>query len=70
MKELHIIPGYLHVSYGNYTDAMHGAGANPLTTMTGIATDGDIEDGVLILGFMLMSWGFAVGVSWTGQLGE
>lgn len=69
MKELHIVPGYLHVSGGNYTESMHSHGANPMTSCTGVVTDGDIEEGVFIIGFMLMSWGFAVGFSWTGQLG-
>jgi len=70
MKEASIIPGYVHVSGGNYQESMYAGFANPLTTCTGIVTDGDLEEGVLIIGFMLMSWGFAFGISWQGNLGE
>ena len=68
MRESHLIPRYLHVSYGNYTDAVFAA-AQPLTTASGLITDGDIEEGVVIIGFMLMNWGFSIGISWSGQLG-
>ena len=68
MRELHLIPGYLHVSAGNYTDAMFPHAA-PLCTCTGILTDGDIDDGVVIVGAMLVNFGFAIGFSWTGVLG-
>ena len=69
MREFHLIPGYLHVSVGNYEDAIFGTWANPLTTVTGVMTDGDIEEGVVIAGFLCLNWGCAFGVSWTGQLG-
>ena len=70
MREFTLIPGILHVSGGNYAESMHGSWANPMTTCTGIVTDGDLEDGVIIIGFLLMSWGFAIGLSWSKQLGE
>ena len=69
MKELVIIPGYFHVSLGNYQDAMLPQAA-PLASMSGFVTDGDIEEGAIIVGAMLMNWGFAFGFSWTGALGE
>lgn len=69
MQELPIIPGYLHVSFGDYRDAML-PNANPMATVTGIVTDGDVEEGAIILGAMLMNWGFALGISWCGTLGE
>lgn len=65
MKELAIIRGYLHLSFGNYSQPMF-FGANELTTCTGIVTDGDLHDGVVVVGVMLMNWGIALGVSWTG----
>jgi len=68
MREFHLIPGYLHFSCGNYSEAMFYYVAG-LASCTGVVTDGDLEDGVLIVGAMVVNWGFAVGVSWTGALG-
>lgn len=69
MQEFQIIPGYLHVSIGNYQECMLPC-ANPLATMSGIVSDGDVEEGAIIIGVMLLNWGFAIGLSWTGALGE
>lgn len=69
MIEVTLIPGYLHVSVGNYQEAMT-PNCHPLISVTGIVTDGDIEQGVVIIGALLMSWGFAIGISWNGNMGE
>lgn len=69
MQELPIIPGWLHISFGNYQEAMLPM-ADPMATITGIVTDGDVEEGALIVGAMLFNWGFAIGIRWTGILGE
>jgi hypothetical protein len=67
MHEFHAIPGYLHVSGGNYSQRI---GRGGFYSITGLITDGDLEAGVLILGFMVANWGFAIGVSWRGLLGD
>ena len=68
MKQVNVIPGYFHVSAGNYASTLFPE-SHPFASATGILTDGDIEEGVVVFSFLLMNWGLAFGISWTDALG-
>lgn len=68
MKQLNVIPRYLHVSAGNYTEEMFPS-HHPFASCTGIMTDGDIHQGVVVFSLLVMNWGVTLGFSWTANLG-
>jgi len=67
---LRIIPGYFSIAFGNFTDDLFPFYEPKLASATGVLTDGDIDAGVVIVGFLLMNWGISFGVSWTGNISQ
>jgi len=69
MKQVSILGNYIHVSFGNYEEnlfPMHPE--DTLASFTGIVTDGDLKTRTGLLGFVVVNWGFAIGISLDGGL--
>ena len=67
MKQFNVIPGYFHVSVGDYGSTLFPAN-HPFASNTGIMTDGDIEEGTIVVALLLVNWGVCLGISWSCQL--
>ena len=69
MKQVRLLGGYVHFSYGYYGETLFPLHPeDTLASFTGIVLDGEVGAGTILVGAVVMNWGFAFGFSLEGSL--